>query len=169
MIYSDAPLCDAASLFSDTASLLIGSYLLYVYVKIKYVKVIINNLKKISDPTISREDRNSFKRTFKDIHTVIFRIMLTCWFFHCQVSPGCLQEEQGLLDSLVLLGDHGLDQLLGSWLLETLQMCLSSSVVPEFWSGLKQPENELEERDRALVLLAAFRTLLDRLQPSLGK
>uniref|UniRef100_A0A665T0A7 Anaphase-promoting complex subunit 2 n=1 Tax=Echeneis naucrates TaxID=173247 RepID=A0A665T0A7_ECHNA len=61
-----------------------------------------------------------------------------------------------------------LDQLLGGWLLETLQMRLSSSVVPEFWSGLKQPENELDERGRAWVLLTAFRTLLDRLDPFLG-
>uniref|UniRef100_A0A3Q2QRJ5 Anaphase-promoting complex subunit 2 n=1 Tax=Fundulus heteroclitus TaxID=8078 RepID=A0A3Q2QRJ5_FUNHE len=73
-----------------------------------------------------------------------------------------------LSDSLALLCSHGLGRLLGVWLLETLQVRLSSSVVPEFWSGLRQPENELEERDRAGVLLAAFRTLLDRLEPFLG-
>ena len=77
--------------------------------------------------------------------------------------------EQGLSDSLALLCGQGLGQLLASWLLESLQMRLSSSVVPEFWSGLKQPENELEERDRAWVLLTAFRTLWDRLEPFLGK
>lgn len=77
--------------------------------------------------------------------------------------------EQDLSDSLALLCGQGLGQLLGGWLLETLQMSLSSSVVPEFWSGLKQPENELEERGRAWVLLTAFRTLLDRLEPFLGK
>uniref|UniRef100_A0A7N8Y6Q9 Anaphase-promoting complex subunit 2 n=1 Tax=Mastacembelus armatus TaxID=205130 RepID=A0A7N8Y6Q9_9TELE len=73
-----------------------------------------------------------------------------------------------LSDSLALLSSHGLDQLLGGWLLETLQMRLSSSVVPEFWCGLKQPENELEERDRAWVLLTTFRTLFERLHPFLG-
>uniref|UniRef100_A0A3Q2PNP1 Anaphase promoting complex subunit 2 n=1 Tax=Fundulus heteroclitus TaxID=8078 RepID=A0A3Q2PNP1_FUNHE len=73
-----------------------------------------------------------------------------------------------LSDSLALLCSHGLGRLLGVWLLETLQVRLSSSVVPEFWSGLRQPENELEERDRAGVLLAAFRTLLDRLEPFLS-
>lgn len=83
------------------------------------------------------------------------------------MSPGCPVTEQGLSDSLALLCDQGLGRLLGSWLLETLQMRLSSSVVPEFWSGLKQPENELEERDRAWILLTAFRTLLDRLEPFL--
>ncbi|XP_053298739.1 anaphase-promoting complex subunit 2 [Pleuronectes platessa] len=84
------------------------------------------------------------------------------------VSPGGSGPEPGLSDSLALLCAHGLGRLLGGWLLETLQMRLSSSVVPEFWSGLKQPENELEERDRAWVLLTVFRTLLDRLEPFLG-
>ncbi|AWP19370.1 putative anaphase-promoting complex subunit 2 [Scophthalmus maximus] len=85
------------------------------------------------------------------------------------VSPGGSVSEQSLSDSLALLCSHGLGRLLAGWLLETLQMRLSSSVVPEFWSGLEQPENELEERGRAWVLLTAFRTLLDRLEPFLGK
>ncbi|KAM4534967.1 anaphase-promoting complex subunit 2 [Fundulus diaphanus] len=84
------------------------------------------------------------------------------------VSPGCSLPDQDLSDSLALLCCHGLGRLLGVWLLETLQVRLSSSVVPEFWSGLRQPENELEERDRAGVLLTAFRTLLDRLEPFLS-
>ncbi|XP_056262499.1 anaphase-promoting complex subunit 2 isoform X2 [Pseudoliparis swirei] len=84
------------------------------------------------------------------------------------MSPGSSEMDQNLSDSLALLGGPGLDRLLGGWLLETLQMRLSSSVVPEFWTGLKQPENELEERGRAWVLLTAFRTLLDRLEPFLG-
>lgn len=77
--------------------------------------------------------------------------------------------EQNLQDSLTLLCSQGLGRLLGSWLLETLQIRLSSLVVPEFWSGLKQPENELEEKGRAWVLLTAFRTLLERLKPFLGQ
>ena len=85
------------------------------------------------------------------------------------MSRGCSAPEQNLSDCLALLCSQGLGQLLGVWLLESMQMRLSSSVVPEFWSGLKQPENELEERDRALVLLNAFRTLLDRLEPFLSK
>lgn len=83
------------------------------------------------------------------------------------VSPGCSESEQSLSDSLDLLCSQGLGRLLGGYLLETLQMRLSSSVVPEFWSGLKQPENELGERERAWVLLTTFRTLLDRLEPFL--
>ncbi|XP_042077445.1 anaphase-promoting complex subunit 2 [Haplochromis burtoni] len=84
------------------------------------------------------------------------------------VSPGSSVSEQSLSDSLALLNDQGLGRLLGSWLLETLQMRLSACVVPEFWSGLKQPENEMEEKDRVWVLLTAFRTLLDRLEPFLA-
>ncbi|XP_031718250.1 anaphase-promoting complex subunit 2 [Anarrhichthys ocellatus] len=84
------------------------------------------------------------------------------------MSPGCSVVDRSLSESLALLCGQGLGRLLGGWLLETLQTRLSSSVVPEFWSGLKQPENELEERGRAWVLLTAFRTLLDRLEPFLG-
>uniref|UniRef100_A0A8C7YQF3 Anaphase-promoting complex subunit 2 n=1 Tax=Oryzias sinensis TaxID=183150 RepID=A0A8C7YQF3_9TELE len=84
------------------------------------------------------------------------------------VSPGFSVSDQNLVDGLALLCRRGLAPLLGVWLLETLQMRLSSSVVPEFWCGLKQPENELEERGRAWVLLTAFRTLLDRLEPFLS-
>ncbi|XP_029293067.1 anaphase-promoting complex subunit 2 [Cottoperca gobio] len=84
------------------------------------------------------------------------------------MSPGGSVTEQSLSDSLALLCGQGLGRLLGGWLLETLQMRLSSSVVPEFWAGLKQPENEMEERGRAWVLLTAFRTLLGRLEPFLG-
>lgn len=76
--------------------------------------------------------------------------------------------EQDLSNLLALLLDQGLDRVLASWLLESLQIRLSSSVVPEFWSGLKQPENSLEERGKAWVLLTAFRTLLDQLEPFLS-
>uniref|UniRef100_A0A671XJ99 Anaphase-promoting complex subunit 2 n=1 Tax=Sparus aurata TaxID=8175 RepID=A0A671XJ99_SPAAU len=82
-------------------------------------------------------------------------------------SPGSSVTEQNLSDSLGVLCSQGLGRLLGGWLLEMLQMRLSSSVVPEFWSGLKQPENELEEGGRAWVLLTTFRTLLGRLEPFL--
>uniref|UniRef100_A0A3B4ZIQ6 Anaphase-promoting complex subunit 2 n=1 Tax=Stegastes partitus TaxID=144197 RepID=A0A3B4ZIQ6_9TELE len=84
------------------------------------------------------------------------------------VSPGCSGSEQSLSNSLALLCSQGLGRLLGAWLLESLQTRLSYSVVPEFWAGLKQPENELEEKDRALVLLTTFRTLLECLEPFLG-
>uniref|UniRef100_A0AAX7T814 Anaphase-promoting complex subunit 2 n=1 Tax=Astatotilapia calliptera TaxID=8154 RepID=A0AAX7T814_ASTCA len=95
-------------------------------------------------------------------------VCVTLCFGCVQVSPGSSVSEQSLSDSLALLNDQGLGRLLGSWLLETLQMRLSACVVPEFWSALKQPENEMEEKDRVWVLLTAFRTLLDRLEPFLA-
>lgn len=84
------------------------------------------------------------------------------------VSTDPPMTDRALSESLALLSHRGLSHLLGPWLLETLQLRLSSCVVPEFWSGLNQPENELQERGRALVLLGAFRTLVDRLDPFLN-
>uniref|UniRef100_A0A8C6UCI6 Anaphase-promoting complex subunit 2 n=1 Tax=Neogobius melanostomus TaxID=47308 RepID=A0A8C6UCI6_9GOBI len=72
-----------------------------------------------------------------------------------------------LSDALSVLRAHGVECSLGGFLLEALQMRLSESVVPEFWAGLKRPENELQEKGRAAVLLSAFQTLLERLDPLL--
>lgn len=74
-----------------------------------------------------------------------------------------------LSDALALLTEHGLGQYVEGWLLETLQVRLTTSVAPEFWTGLKQPEGDSEERDRARALLEAFRNLLQQLEPFLGK
>lgn len=68
-----------------------------------------------------------------------------------------------------MLGCYRLGQHVEGWLLDTMQVRLTSAVAPEFWAGLEQPENEMEERDRARVLLGAFRTLLARLEPFLGE
>ncbi|XP_077386875.1 anaphase-promoting complex subunit 2 isoform X1 [Festucalex cinctus] len=83
------------------------------------------------------------------------------------MSPGGGLEDHKVSASVEVLCGQGNAQLLASWLLEILQMRLSSSVVPEFWCGLKQVENEVDERGRVWVLLTAFRTLLERLQPFL--
>ncbi|KAG7267939.1 hypothetical protein CRUP_017005, partial [Coryphaenoides rupestris] len=74
------------------------------------------------------------------------------------VDPGSCASEQSVSESLAVLCASGLGRHLGSWLLNTLQMRLATAVAPEFWAGLEQPENELEERDRARVLLLAFHT-----------
>ncbi|XP_049600328.1 anaphase-promoting complex subunit 2 [Syngnathus scovelli] len=83
------------------------------------------------------------------------------------MSEGSRPEDRDLSASVELLCGQGAARLLASWLLETLQMRLSSSVVPEFWCGLNQMENEVDERGQVWVLLTAFRTLLERLQPFL--
>uniref|UniRef100_A0A8C7HIR0 Anaphase-promoting complex subunit 2 n=1 Tax=Oncorhynchus kisutch TaxID=8019 RepID=A0A8C7HIR0_ONCKI len=84
------------------------------------------------------------------------------------VSNDYTMSDGSLCEGLSLLCSNGLGQFLEGWLLETLQVRLTTAVAPEFWAGLKQPENELGEKDRARILLIAFRTLLDRLEPFLG-
>lgn len=93
--------------------------------------------------------------------------LITCSMFQTSSASSSVAE-QNLSDSLSLLRDQALDRVLASWLLESLQIRLSSTVAPEFWSGLKQPENSLEERGKAWVLLTAFRTLLGQLEPFLS-
>ncbi|XP_064828219.1 anaphase-promoting complex subunit 2-like [Oncorhynchus masou masou] len=84
------------------------------------------------------------------------------------VSNDDTMSDGSLCKGLSLLCSNGLGQFLEGWLLETLQVRLTTAVAPEFWAGLKQPENELGEKDRTRILLIAFRTLLDRLEPFLG-
>uniref|UniRef100_A0A8C8FAV6 Anaphase-promoting complex subunit 2 n=1 Tax=Oncorhynchus tshawytscha TaxID=74940 RepID=A0A8C8FAV6_ONCTS len=84
------------------------------------------------------------------------------------VSNDYTMSDGSLCEGLSLLCSNGLGQFLEGWLLETLQVRLTTAVAPEFWAGLKQPENELGEKDRTRILLIAFRTLLDRLEPFLG-
>ncbi|XP_013984291.2 anaphase-promoting complex subunit 2-like [Salmo salar] len=84
------------------------------------------------------------------------------------VSNDDTMSDGSLCEGLSLLCSNGLGQFLEGWLLETLQVRLTTAVTPEFWAGLKQPENELGEKDRTRILLMAFRTLLDRLEPFLG-
>ncbi|XP_029625148.1 anaphase-promoting complex subunit 2-like [Salmo trutta] len=85
------------------------------------------------------------------------------------VSNDDTMSDGSLCEGLSLLCSNGLGQFLEGWLLETLQVRLTTAVAPEFWAGLKQPENELGEKDRTRILLMAFRTLLDRLEPFLGE
>ncbi|KAJ3601001.1 hypothetical protein NHX12_031974 [Muraenolepis orangiensis] len=84
------------------------------------------------------------------------------------VDPESSASEQCVSEALAVLCTSGLGRRLGSWLLNRLQMRLATAVAPEFWAGLEQPENELEERDRARVLLVAFHTLLEKLEPFIG-
>ncbi|XP_012992591.2 anaphase-promoting complex subunit 2 [Esox lucius] len=84
------------------------------------------------------------------------------------MSNDVTMSDESLSEGLSLLCSNGLGQFLEGWLMETLQVRLTTAMAPEFWAGLKQPENELEEKDRARILLMAFRTLLDRLEPFLG-
>lgn len=84
------------------------------------------------------------------------------------MSNDITMSDESLSEGLSLLCSNSLGQFLEGWLMETLQVRLTTAIAPEFWAVMKQPENELEEKDRARILLMAFRTLLDRLQPFLG-
>ncbi|TRY88008.1 hypothetical protein DNTS_013003 [Danionella cerebrum] len=87
------------------------------------------------------------------------------------VSPleaNALAADEALSAALALLGEHGLAQCVEAWLLETLQLRLTSSIAPEFWTALKQPEKDSQEKDRVEALLGAFRNLLKQLEPFLG-
>ncbi|KAI4873550.1 hypothetical protein NFI96_027179, partial [Prochilodus magdalenae] len=83
-----------------------------------------------------------------------------------EVPPAVPDET--VSDALALLCEQGLGQYVEGWLLETLQVRLTTNVAPQFWTGLEQPDRDLEERDRARALLEAFRTLLLHLEPFLG-
>ncbi len=82
--------------------------------------------------------------------------------------PPNASTDEVLSEALALLVVHGLGQYVEGWLLETLQVRLTTSVAPEFWTGIKQPDGGSQERDRAKALLEAFRYLLQELQPFLG-
>ncbi|XP_030623702.1 anaphase-promoting complex subunit 2 [Chanos chanos] len=82
-------------------------------------------------------------------------------------APVALSEET-VSEALALLCSQGLGPYVEGWLLETLQMRLTSTVAPEFWARLKQPQEGLQERERAKTLLEAFRNLLLQLEPFLG-
>ncbi|XP_072529315.1 anaphase-promoting complex subunit 2 [Salminus brasiliensis] len=83
------------------------------------------------------------------------------------VIPPSVPNET-ISDALALLCEQGMGQYVEGWLLETLQVRLTTDVAPEFWAGLEQPKGDSQEKERARSLLDAFRTLLLRLEPFLG-
>ncbi|XP_062340309.1 anaphase-promoting complex subunit 2 [Osmerus eperlanus] len=84
------------------------------------------------------------------------------------VSTDVPMCDGSLSESLALLCSSGLGQFLEGWLLETLQVRLTTAVAPEFWAELRRSETEPDERGRARVLLGDFHTLQERLEPFLG-
>ncbi|XP_028664582.2 anaphase-promoting complex subunit 2 [Erpetoichthys calabaricus] len=72
-----------------------------------------------------------------------------------------------MLYALEVLTDGGAAGILEDWFIEVFQVDLQRNISPEFWSSLEQPENGLSEKQRAGLLLGAFRTLKARLEPYL--
>lgn len=61
----------------------------------------------------------------------------------------------------------GLHAVVEEWFTEVLQMDLQRNIAPEFWNGINQQENAVEEQECVLLLLDTFRLLLSRLEPYL--
>nr|DBA21279.1 TPA: hypothetical protein GDO54_017950 [Pyxicephalus adspersus] len=76
-------------------------------------------------------------------------------------------RESDLKVALDVLRTCGLHSMLEEWFSEVLQMDLQRNIAPEFWNGINQQENTVEERECVLLLLDAFRLLFSRLEPYL--
>ncbi|XP_073456018.1 anaphase-promoting complex subunit 2 [Aquarana catesbeiana] len=75
--------------------------------------------------------------------------------------------ESDLKIALDVLRVCGLHTVVEEWFIEVLQMDLQRNIAPEFWNGINQQENAVEEQECVLLLLDTFRLLLSRLEPYL--
>ncbi|XP_040298045.1 anaphase-promoting complex subunit 2 [Bufo bufo] len=76
-------------------------------------------------------------------------------------------REGDLKAALEVLVDFELQSVLEEWFIEVLQMDLQRNIAPEFWNGMNQQENAVEEQQCTALLLDTFRLLLTRLDPYL--
>lgn len=76
-------------------------------------------------------------------------------------------REDDLKAALEVLQDYELHLVLEEWFTEVLQMDLQRSIAPEFWNGMNQQENAVEEQQCTHLLLDTFRLLITRLDPYL--
>ncbi|MEE6516480.1 hypothetical protein FKM82_025968 [Ascaphus truei] len=76
-------------------------------------------------------------------------------------------REIDLKAALEVLHRYDLHSVLEEWFTEVLQIDLQRNIAPEFWNGINQYENTVEEQQCTLLLLDAFRLLMSRLDPYL--
>ncbi|KAM3911969.1 anaphase-promoting complex subunit 2 [Leptodactylus fuscus] len=76
-------------------------------------------------------------------------------------------QEGDLKAALEVLLDYDLQPVLEEWFTEVLQMDLQRNITPEFWNGINQQENAVEEQQCTILLLDTFRLLMTRLDPYL--
>ncbi|XP_071981367.1 anaphase-promoting complex subunit 2 [Engystomops pustulosus] len=76
-------------------------------------------------------------------------------------------QESDLKAALEVLLDYDLQSVLEEWFTEVLQMDLQRNIAPEFWNGINQQENAVEEQQCMVLLLDTFRLLITRLDPYL--
>ncbi|XP_063792234.1 anaphase-promoting complex subunit 2 [Pseudophryne corroboree] len=77
-------------------------------------------------------------------------------------------RESDLKAALEVLHIYDLHSVLEEWFTEVLQMDLQRNIAPEFWNGINQQENAVEEQQCILLLLETFRLLVSRLDPYLN-
>ncbi|KAG8447365.1 hypothetical protein GDO86_014725 [Hymenochirus boettgeri] len=65
--------------------------------------------------------------------------------------------------ALEVLQQFDLHSMLLEWFTEVLQTDLQRNIAPEFWNGINQHENAIEEQQCILLLLDTFRLLMSRL------
>ncbi|XP_063289172.1 anaphase-promoting complex subunit 2 [Pelobates fuscus] len=75
--------------------------------------------------------------------------------------------EGDLKAALDILHCYDLHCILEDWFTEVLQTDLQRNIAPEFWNGINQHENAVEEQHCILLLLDTFRLLMSRLDPYL--
>ncbi|XP_069603848.1 anaphase-promoting complex subunit 2 isoform X1 [Ranitomeya imitator] len=76
-------------------------------------------------------------------------------------------QEDDLKAALEVLLEYDLHSVLEEWFTEVLQMDLQRNIAPEFWNGMNQQENSVEEQQCTALLLDTFRLLITRLDPYL--
>ncbi|KAM4695891.1 anaphase-promoting complex subunit 2 [Rhinophrynus dorsalis] len=77
-------------------------------------------------------------------------------------------READLKAALEVLHLYDLHSVLEEWFTEVLQTDLQRNIAPEFWNGINQHENTVEEQQCILLLLDTFRLLMSRLDPYLN-
>ncbi|KAM8934690.1 anaphase-promoting complex subunit 2 isoform 1-T1 [Pelodytes ibericus] len=87
------------------------------------------------------------------------------------MAPRCGSDESvsevDLRSALEILHLYDLHVMLEDWFAEVLQIDLQRNIAPEFWNGMNQQENAIEEQHCILLLLDTFRLLITRLDPYL--
>ncbi|XP_075041569.1 anaphase-promoting complex subunit 2 [Mixophyes fleayi] len=76
-------------------------------------------------------------------------------------------RESDLKAAFEVLHGYNLHSVLEEWFTEVLQMDLQRNIAPEFWNGINQQENAVEEQQCILLLLETFSLLMSRLDPYL--
>ncbi|KAM4664309.1 anaphase-promoting complex subunit 2 [Discoglossus pictus] len=76
-------------------------------------------------------------------------------------------READLTEALEVLHQYDLHSVVEEWFTEVLQTDLQRNIAPEFWNGINQPENTVDEQQCILLLLDTFTLLMSRLDPYL--